>query len=302
MNSFQVIACDLDGTLLNKDKELSDKSIEVLIAAQQRGYRLILASGRNLAMMMPLALQLQMDKYNGFIVACNGFFTYDFSSELMHQEEPLSTENVKEIFAVAKKYKLQFLAEHKDGFMIYIPWVMLPIKIIVWLLKARHLLKKKHSGVYSIMGGFLMESNSNVKVITQKNQIDIQAVKIGISQWSGYLNIFYPRIIKRLHRFNVLKVTSFWIDIVDHHIDKGHAIGQILEKINIDRSKLIVFGDAQNDIGMITMAGLGVAMENAMLEVKAIAQAVCQHHQQDGVANFIENILNQQSEAQGLTE
>ena len=69
---YQILALDLDGTLTNSKKEISAPTLEALIDLQKRGKKVVLASGRPTQGVLPLADQLQMDRYGGYILSYNG--------------------------------------------------------------------------------------------------------------------------------------------------------------------------------------------------------------------------------------
>lgn len=74
---YRILALDLDGTLTNSKKEITPHTLDVLIQAQQKGLKLIIASGRPMAGIMPLAEQLHMKEYGGYILAFNGGLIVD---------------------------------------------------------------------------------------------------------------------------------------------------------------------------------------------------------------------------------
>ena len=74
---YKILAVDLDGTLTNSKKEITPHTIDVLIQAQQKGLRIVLASGRPTHGIMPLAEQLHLKEYGGYIMAFNGGLIID---------------------------------------------------------------------------------------------------------------------------------------------------------------------------------------------------------------------------------
>ena len=83
-----------------------------------------------------------------------------------------------------------------------------------------------------------------------------------------------------------------WYKLSLKEATKEKAVSALSEKINIPLSKIAAFGDDFNDIGMLQLCGKGIAMENAIEQVKQVADEVCQSNENDGVARWIEkNIL-----------
>ncbi|WP_167959178.1 HAD family hydrolase [Anaerosporobacter faecicola] len=82
-----------------------------------------------------------------------------------------------------------------------------------------------------------------------------------------------------------------WYAFSKTNATKEHAIQQITQKLHIPLSETIAFGDDHDDIGMLQLAGKGIAMDNAIPEVKAVADAITGSNNQDGVARYLEWFL-----------
>ena len=78
---LKTIVLDIDGTLLNAKKIMTTRTREKLIEAQEKGIKVVLASGRPTRGMIPLAEELEMDKYEGFLVSYNGSQVYDVKTK-----------------------------------------------------------------------------------------------------------------------------------------------------------------------------------------------------------------------------
>ena len=99
--------------------------------------------------------------------------------------------------------------------------------------------------------------------------------------------------MERYPEFNAVTGGINNIEISDSAATKGDAMMWLAERLGIDREQIVTFGDSENDITMIKMAGTGVAMGNALDEVKAAADAVTQTNDDDGVAIYLENICRE---------
>ena len=114
---YKLLALDIDGTLTNSQKQISPKTRQALMEAQQKGLRLILASGRPTDGVRPLARQLEMEKYGGFILSYNGARVIDLSNEQVVYEKTLAPEIIPVIGELAHKYKIGVLT-YVDGAVI----------------------------------------------------------------------------------------------------------------------------------------------------------------------------------------
>ncbi len=82
---------------------------------------------------------------------------------------------------------------------------------------------------------------------------------------------------------------GYFLTLLHPHGDKAHALTKVMEYLERDSKDVTVFGDSVNDIGMFKLAGTSVAVSNALKEVKAVADVVLPHsNDEDGVARYIE--------------
>ncbi len=82
------------------------------------------------------------------------------------------------------------------------------------------------------------------------------------------------------------------IHITNTDVSKGNAMLKLCKFLKIERKETVAIGDKVNDISMIKMAGLGVAMRNASDEIKQIADMVTSSNEENGVAEVLERIMN----------
>jgi Cof subfamily protein (haloacid dehalogenase superfamily) len=89
----------------------------------------------------------------------------------------------------------------------------------------------------------------------------------------------------------VVQTAAFYLEVIPAVINKGQGIRDICGVLGIDTRQGITFGDAQNDIPMLQVAGMGVAMGNATEAVKAAANMVTLDNNEDGIAAALEKLL-----------
>ena len=90
----------------------------------------------------------------------------------------------------------------------------------------------------------------------------------------------------------VVRTAPFYLEIISKKISKGQGIRQVCEYIGIRPEEVIAFGDAENDISMIQVAGMGIAMGNAEPAVKEVADRITLTNNEDGIAVALEQILS----------
>ena len=82
-----------------------------------------------------------------------------------------------------------------------------------------------------------------------------------------------------------------FLEIIAPHVSKGDALYQLAQQYGIGLEHIVSFGNAENDISMLSKTGYSVAVENAVDHVKSVTHEVCGHHNEDGVAHWIEEHL-----------
>ena len=82
-----------------------------------------------------------------------------------------------------------------------------------------------------------------------------------------------------------------FLEVLPRGVNKGVALKEVMSRLSIPLEAVVAFGDGMNDLELLKVAGKGVAMENAHPELKAQADDVAAHHDQEGVARYIWSIL-----------
>lgn len=90
-------------------------------------------------------------------------------------------------------------------------------------------------------------------------------------------------------KMDIFRSAPFFLELVPKGIDKAKSLTRLLAKINLTPSDMIAFGDGYNDLSMLKLAGMGVAMENAAPEVRAEADYVTLSNEEDGIAAALEH-------------
>jgi len=107
-----------------------------------------------------------------------------------------------------------------------------------------------------------------------------------------YLALVEPRVKAALGKnFSVYRSEPFFLEVLPKGIDKALSLERLLGKIGMKREEMIACGDGYNDLSMIEFAGLGVAMENAVLPVRKIANYITDSNNDDGVGKVVEKFM-----------
>ncbi len=261
---FRAIALDLDGTLTNHDKVVTPRTRQALLLAESKGAIIILASGRPTYGIVPVAECLELEKRGGYILSYNGG----------------NIVNAK----TGEKLFSQFL-----------PDAVIPI-----LYKYA---KEKNHALLGYAGNEIITEMPNDQYVKEESRIN----KMNIRKVDNLLDALEPHPTKLLmtgdptdmikaeeelveilgEKMDIFRSAPFFLELVPKGIDKAQSLLRLLSKINLTPADLMAFGDGYNDLSMLKLAGVGVAMANAAPEVRADADYVTLSNEEDGVAEAL---------------
>ena len=265
---YRLLALDLDGTLTNSKKAITPHTRETLLKAQEKGVKIILASGRPTYGIVPLAEQLELQKYEGYILAYNGGEITDWKTKEVICKNLLDPEVLPYLYECAKKN--DFAIVTYDG---------------------EYVLTEKPDDEY-----VLKEALLNVMKIKKVDNF-LEAVKHPIAKClivgdPTRLAVLEKEMYAHLKdRMGVFRSEPYFLELVPKGIDKALSLAGLLEKIGISREEMIAIGDGFNDLSMIKYAGLGIAMANAQDVVKENADFITLSNEEDGVAYAAEKFI-----------
>lgn len=268
---YRILVLDLDGTLTNQKKEITEHTRETLIRAQEAGVKIVLASGRPTYGIMPLARQLELDKYEGYILAYNGGQIIDCKTGELMYENVLDPAVYPYLYQCAKSNGFQILSY-----------------------KGEYIITEDAENQYVKHEAFLNRMPSK----TVPNFLDIinfPVAKCLIVGDPEPLAKLEPVMKEKLQdKMNVFRSEPFFLELVPKGIDKARCLSVLLQELDMTPQEMIACGDGFNDLSMIEYAGMGVAMANAQEVVKKAANYITLSNEEDGVAYAVEEfILNE---------
>lgn len=269
--SYKIITLDLDGTLTNSKKEITKPTLDALIQIQELGYKVILASGRPTPGVMPLARELNLDKYGSYILSFNGAKIINCKTMETIYQKILPTNVIPELYNFAVKHNVSIVA-HADNIMYSGNGV------------------NKYAKMESEIVGLPLEVVDDFI-----NHIDFPVHKLLITAEPDDLNSIEKEIKDYYHDYlSIYRSEPFFLEVMPSGINKAHSLMKLLSSIGMTKDEMICCGDGFNDISMIEFAGLGVAMENAQDVVKEAADYITLSNDDDGILHVIQKfMLNQ---------
>ncbi|WP_373100075.1 MULTISPECIES: pyridoxal phosphatase [Pasteurellaceae] len=263
--TFQAIAFDLDGTLLNSQGQILTSSQRAIQNAREKGIKIILVTGRHHTAARPYHYQLGLDTP---IICCNGTYIYDVETDSMPIANPLSKAQAAQVIEVAEKYGTHLLMYSRDA-MNYLQLNDHMRKFSQWV-----------AGCPESVRPHLQQVQDFRQLLEKDNEVIWKFV------------VSHPDRAVMEQTVAALPAADFscewsWIDRVDiakNGNSKGRRLLELLNTWKIDPRNVIAFGDNHNDISMLTSAGLGIAMGNAEPAVKQQATLVTLSNDEDGIA------------------
>ena len=114
MMNYKMIVLDLDGTLTNRDKEITPHTKQVLLEAQRKGKIVALASGRSSFGVLPLAEELELERYGGYILSFNGGIIIDCKSGNVVFQKELPVDVNRKIVALSAEHRVNLMTYQQD--------------------------------------------------------------------------------------------------------------------------------------------------------------------------------------------
>lgn len=266
-----IIALDLDGTLLNSDKELTAGNRAALERAAEAGYEIVPTTGRFYGGMPKTVRELPFIRY---AITINGAEVADLATgEVMYKAE-MPWQQAVELMAWLDTMPVIY-----DCYMDNGGWMSVPLKEkIDETVDSAHYRKMLHE---------LRKPVPELKEFLARRGQDVQ--KVQFFTRDGSLRLELMKTIPE--KFPGLMTSSSQIQNVEINAvaaNKGDALMALARRLGVPQSATFAFGDGNNDLSMLRRAGVGIAMENAEADVKAAADHITLSCDEDGVARGIE--------------
>ena len=259
---------------------ISPRTREKLLAAQESGIKLILASGRPAWGLHALAQELDLQNHDGLLVAFNGAHVVDAQTDEVLFDQAMPAD------------ELHRLIDHLRNFDV-IPMISLGRDLHVE--DSYHCMITLPDGSQKNIVKYERDAcDLKIREVESLHEVaDAYPVdKLLTAGDPAYLQAHHEEMYAPFTQTLSGMFTADWyFEFTAPGIDKARALEGALPKLGIDASEVVSFGDGQNDKSMIEWAGTGVAMGNAVDEVKAVAQMVTANNNEDGIAVALDKLL-----------
>lgn len=267
MTQYKMVVLDMDDTLMNSDNKLSIETKSYLLDIQKRGYYVVLASGRPTEGMLPTARELELNKYNSFIISYNGGKTINMANENVEVDQPVSKEDFDNIVDYCRDKNFLVLT-YDNGYII-------------------HDSSHEYMNIESQLTGLPMN-----RVADLKEYINHSVPKVMGVDYVGHITEARIELDGYFNKdIDVTTSKPFFLEFMAKNVSKGNAIKALCKRLQISLEEVIVFGDSLNDKSMFEVAGYSVAMGNASDELKKIADEVTLDNNSNSIPYALKELL-----------
>ncbi|QOJ84506.1 sugar-phosphatase [Lentilactobacillus parabuchneri] len=266
---IKLIAIDIDGTLLNEKNELAQATIDAIQLAKQKGVKVVLCTGRPLSGVQPYLDKLEITGKSEFAITFNGAMAQSLDGNVM-VNHTITYDDFLETEMLSRKLNVHYQIETTDS--IYTT--------------------NRDTNPYGIAESFLVRLPIKFRSPEEipRDLVMSKAMFVDFPDQITKAKALIPASLKE--KMYVVQTEPFFIEMMNKQASKGKTLGELAAQFNLTEDNVMAIGDQGNDLTMVKYAGLGVAMGNAIDEVKQAAQFVTKPNSEDGVAFAINKYVN----------
>jgi Cof subfamily protein (haloacid dehalogenase superfamily) len=268
---IKVIALDIDGTLFNAHEDIMPLTRQMLMEAHKQGITLILASGRSIHGLKSLVSRLDFPLENTMLIGYNGASLIDASTHEILFQSIINQDLAVSVLNSTRNHPVT---------------VMIPVDDELWVEDLQHPLVQFEA----------QTENLRLRFNKDLSQLELNPIKIMITSDKDNLKEYFDQLPEDLHNQAIFaRSGDVYIDVTNLGCDKGSALQRYCELKGISRNEVIAFGDNYNDLSMIEYAGIGIAMGNAVEDLKKVANEVTLTNNEDGIGVWLQKHLGEET-------
>ncbi|WP_077865261.1 Cof-type HAD-IIB family hydrolase [Clostridium saccharobutylicum] len=278
MSNIKVIIMDVDGTLTNSKKLITETTKDALIKAQDNGAILILASGRPTSGLMDFAKELKMNENHGLLISFNGAKVVDCETNEVLFNKTMSVKEGQAVLEHMKKFDVKPMIDKGDYMYV------------------NDVFNNQIHNNDELFNIIQYEARGGKFKLCEKDDLsafaDYPLNKILTAGDPEYLQAHYKEMMEPFKdTLSCMFTAPFYFEFTAEGIDKAKALDTVLIPMGYKKEEMIAFGDGHNDASMVKYAGIGVAMANAVDDLKTIADEVTLSNEDDGIAYTLSKYL-----------
>ncbi|MGT2771566.1 Cof-type HAD-IIB family hydrolase [Streptococcus marimammalium] len=265
---IKLIAIDLDGTLLTDDHKIPKENIEAIQNAVQRGIKIVISTGRPLSGVKPIFEQLGLSEKE-FVIINNGSSTYETSQWDLIDYFNLSDEEIRFLYHLVENEKdIQLTVFDEDAHYFVLAEKALPVVM------------------FDANIVFVKPTSITLEQLLNRQKINFQGMYLAEPTILDDFQKEHQAILSS--RFSTVRSQSYIFETLPQGATKASALTKLIKVLNISKEEVMAIGDGNNDIEMLEMAGISVAMGNAQETVKKVAKYQTDTNNNNGLSKAIE--------------
>lgn len=266
---YKLITIDIDGTLLNDRRELTEEVRSAIYAAKAKGVKIVLCSGRAIGGVQRYLEELHLNDEEDYVITCNGALIQSSNTNKIVLSHTLGFEDLTFL------YQLSMELNTSMHFFDYTKLYTLNENI--------------HK--YTVAESYITQIPLRYRRL-EEIPGDILLTKILFVDDPGHLNNVVAAIPMSLQeKYAMVRTEPYFYEFLHPEVSKGNAVKDLAKILGIQRQEIMSIGDNRNDLTMIEYAGCGVAMGNAVPELKQIANYQTLSNNDNGVAHAIRKFV-----------
>lgn len=279
----------MDGTLLTSENEIMPKTLSKLIELQEKGIRIVLASGRSYKRLLAYAKELKMDQFNGYLIDVNGTSFYDMTTNERHRIASLEKEDIQKINKFFSSFNVELQYSQDDGVCTYLNDSIYEIKRNI---RGEMKLPEDYpwmSGMYSWLADF-RDGYPKMSMIRDLNDAPTSCNKMSVVQDPQYME-FVKEVVQNSEiskHYEFVASDHRKLEVTKKGVNKGNALNVLMEHLQINKDEVIVFGDSENDISMFFDKPYSIAMSNSLITTKEQANYLTGGNNDEGIYHLLD--------------
>lgn len=256
---------DLDGTLLDSNKCISNRTLHILIQGKKAGLHFGIATGRALSSIYPLIKKYQLQELLDVVIANSGADLLLLPTMKYIKNGYVSIDQVKMIITSFSALEDITIAFHNPGSL------------------------------------FVTKPTPLMEQISQNNQEQMVLVENSHKEWEEparvMLEFHRPETLQTILSILIPNLKGYWTEkniyeFLNENVSKAKAIQMYVRSNGSNLEHVMVFGDGDNDAEMLEAASMGIAMKNASEQAKQAANMILEHtNDEDGIYYFLKEFL-----------
>ena len=282
---IKLVACDLDGTLLNDNRIITKRTLDAIKKIQDKGIKFVICTGREQNSVK------EIKKKYGLTcgaILMNGACYMDENNQL-DLFKPIPYEKVKEIIDTFDKVQSDFTILTSEGIRSRHTYEELIDNYI------EHVMEIGWASTYEQAKKEIEEDNFFIgakKFESLKELKDVNVLKIENHQnYTMEITLQAAKMVEKIEGISIVHYPGGNVEITALDAKKGNTLFELSEKLHLSISEVMPFGDEDNDYSMISRFPSSVAMKNGNERIKAVAGRISKYtNDEDGVARILETL------------